>query len=384
MSPISHLPPELLTRIAESTHPSDSLAFALANKAFYECIKKCLSYYRQKANELRLVHDREPLRLVELLRLILLEPHLGYFVRTFEVWAVRTGPDDWTWASLGFNEREWPDDEPHEPDHDYSSLVKGQGVFGEEEIETLRSCLKKRLGFGEKSAEQWLRKLQHGDDQPLKLILMALCPHLETIIYVNKRQMNDSINPFKGLDKAIRNLYQEFGHGSQWPCLQHVQSIVTGISHPGMWTHGCCYHPAWSENASLFLLPSVDSLIFDMTNSDNIGGTYNWKWPAGCSNVKRLTFDANADGDAATFGLMSGVSGLRSIKGFNWRISKPNLVDALNKHQLHLLDELDLESFHVNTRMTAKEMLAIKDFTRLRTVRFSVTDFITGAFQEQE
>ncbi|KAK4978420.1 hypothetical protein LTR28_005669 [Elasticomyces elasticus] len=308
------------------------------------------------------------------------EPELRYFVRTFEVWAIRTKPGDWTWDSLGFGSREWEDGQPHEAEHDYSAAIGDQSFFGPEELTNYQVFLQESLGFATAFANRCIDRIVQGDDQPLKTMLMALCSRLNTIVFVNKRQFGTHHNPFELLDHTFRNLYQRHEHQQPWHYFQNVRRVITGVAHPAIWTHGCWYHPFWSENASLFLLPSIQNLTFDMTNFDNIGGTYQWEWAPRVSNICELVFDANANGDAETFdSLMSGVKALRVIRGFNWGIKKSQFIDSLGKHQSHCVEELSLADFHINSIANSDEMAKLKELTSLRTIHLALTDFISGA-----
>lgn len=382
MKPITDLPPEIITQIAECVHPGDVANFARANRLFFTCAEQRLEYCQRKAGELHYIHDREPLRLLQLLRSFLQEPELAFFVRRYEIWATRKDASDWTWNALGFGGRDWGTngrDRPSEPDFDYAERVRNDNMLDTNELEIYEAFLIDDLGVKPKEACRWMKRLRKkGDDQVIKVILMALCPRLNTIVWINNRNWDGRFNPFELLDLCIRGVHAK--HKDQpWPHFQSVRQVVTGVSHEGIWTRGCWYHPTWHENASLFLLPSVETLRFDMTNHHNVGGTYEWEWPDSKSNVNNLVFDANADGDTKTFhSLLSGIGRLETIEGFNWRVSKDDFVASLVEYQSDSLRGLDLSSMHVMTMSTTEGLSKLSQLKALQHIHFDVNDLIRG------
>ncbi|KAK4995737.1 hypothetical protein LTR66_004504 [Elasticomyces elasticus] len=357
---ISDLPAELVTRIAEQT----------------------LQAYKERAGELRTIHDRDPMRVVELLRSFMREPALRYFVRTFEVWALRTKPEDWTWDVLGFGSREWKDGQPHEADHDYSGAIGDQNLFSPEELTDYRVFLQEHLGFATAFASRCIDRILQGDDQPLKTMLMALCPRLNTILFVNNTQYTSS----ELLDHTFRILYQRHEHRQPWHSFQNLQRVITGVAHPAISTHGSGDDISWSETAPLFLLPSIQSLTFDNKSLNYVGEIYYWEWAPRISNVRELVFHGNAEGDAATFdSLMSAVKALRAIRGFEWGIEKHEFIDSLAAHQSHSLEELSLYGFWPKRGWSDDEMAdmtkmtKLKELTSLRTIQLAVDMLISGA-----
>ncbi|KAL9625186.1 MAG: hypothetical protein Q9160_000588 [Pyrenula sp. 1 TL-2023] len=93
------LPNEVLALIAAVVHPSTIVSYALTSKRIWKCSVKALELHRTRLSY-RFVHDRSPQGVVSLLRSLIGDTSLSWYIRRLESWAAR---DKWEgWKPLTF------------------------------------------------------------------------------------------------------------------------------------------------------------------------------------------------------------------------------------------------------------------------------------------
>ena len=377
-STLPRVPPELLTRFAEYVSPKYSLSFALTNRHFYSCIVECLRLHKEHAETWSTLRDIEPMEMVQLIRLLLRDADAAFFVRTFEVWKNRNIPADWTARAVslsGCSKILVPYRE-HAISFNYTKTVQKDNNCSEQDLADFGNFMMNNLKLSVDKASKYIDRLRHGLDLPIKGILMALCPNLQTIVHVNQED-DQQVNPFEFIVDVTQSLHAHFGQNRPWPYFNNVCKIITGATHEDIYAHGWQYHTSWEEIAPLFLLPNIETLVFDMDNFDNIGGTYSWQWNTK-SRVRRLVYGSNTDGDSYTFdSFMGGIDSLREIWGFNWgRFGKGQFLESLVKHQAVSLEKLDLANLDVKTKLGVAAAPFIRRLNSLKELHLAIHDLL--------
>ena len=274
----------------------------------------------------------------------------------------------------------------HEPRFDYSRVLREGNVLSEGAHQDVLDMIQKRLGFCSKKASHWMSKLMAGDDEPLKILLMSQSPRLRVVKFVNLRQEESALSPYRMFNKTIRLLALEYGTSKPWPCFQDIREVTTGSDYGKRYTLDEFYHPTWMEVASFLLLPNLETVTFDMVNHvesrTQAPPTYKWEWPGTKSTVKHLIF-LGCKGDVETLdNLIGAISGLETISGFDWNVPKDDLICLLAQHQGTTLQYLDLISMR-RLSVTANGLAALARFENLTQIDFAITDFIQeSAFYE--
>ena len=178
-SPLLSLPEELVAAITHAVQVPDLLLFALTCKEVHRIAKDRLATNAAYHEEYALQHDRLPLTAPELLRLAASSSDQAWHFRAFEFWGAR--PDFSKWKSIIFNyyskDEDWP-----EPAEDHSGL--DQSYYSDEELQAYKSLVQSRLRFTETEALHWVERIEQGDDEPIKGILMALAPRLDRVNFI--------------------------------------------------------------------------------------------------------------------------------------------------------------------------------------------------------
>ena len=70
------LPEELFCKISDFVHPQNVIDWACTSKTLSRCSFKALEKHNQRASDLRVIHDRNPITIPSLLRNSLSDPEL--------------------------------------------------------------------------------------------------------------------------------------------------------------------------------------------------------------------------------------------------------------------------------------------------------------------
>ena len=302
MSTIGSLPDELLAGIAEHLHPCSIKSFAQVNRRFLACSQKALELHRDRWSSLRLTHDRQPRNVINLLRQMIENSQLAWYPRRFEFWGVR--PEWKKWKSWSFSHgnplitdnidydkdwdrlvHDWP-----EPFTDDSKL--DQNFYPESDLEWYRKIMVDDLHLTEDEVGEWMNKLQEGNDEPIKGILMALCSNLRQVIFIAYDSwQNDEYqdkHPLSFLSTALWRLAALPSYPNIFRNLKCVSvATQTELRHP----HDG-YYPNGQDVAALFTLPAIETLELNLIgyHDDESNGEFTWPYGDRFSTVQNLRF----------------------------------------------------------------------------------------------
>lgn len=183
---MNSLPEELIVSIGNLITFDDLLPFALTSKLTHRCLSKRL-LAQKKYRKHRWTDDRDPLNLPELLRRAIFggvdsqDPlsHVRY--AHFRDRRVR-----WQHWRVTFPNRLY---DPLRGDENYQSVDdRAQGYrestenyFRHGEVSVYRRIFIEELGMPFDDVDPWMRKLQNGNEQPLKALLIALLPRIKEL-----------------------------------------------------------------------------------------------------------------------------------------------------------------------------------------------------------
>ena len=95
MANLLALADELLRSIIRFTPPEDIVNLACTNKRLLNCSTGYLQRHRELYAKFRVVHDRDPLSIVNTLRAAIRNPSIAWHIRKIEIWGAR--PDFSFW-----------------------------------------------------------------------------------------------------------------------------------------------------------------------------------------------------------------------------------------------------------------------------------------------
>jgi len=381
MPDLLSLPNELVCRILELIHPDSLVSFALANRQIYAKSLHSLQIHRDRFSNLRLIHDRNPTNVPSAMRNAVSEPNLAWYTRSLEVWECRRNFS--TWKSPVFDEgnpAEDPDSDEHrnwpEQHYDYSHL--GLSYFGDDELDQYHSLLLHTLHLSEARAEIWMKILESGYDEPLKVLLMALLPRLNKITFMlfdtwqNSGSANK--NPLRLFFASLRRL--ALLPALQWPCFQSLMEVTVGQTHNLRYDNEK-YYPTPYTIAPLLLLPTIQKLTLNsLSDADSHAGSdpedddeypYIWEWESHISACQDLQFNNCFLALETVTSLLGGIKALRSFTFVNGYLNERELVVSLLKNA-----KLSLEVLRLDRSFVPCDMRILKGFENLR--RLEVVD----------
>ncbi|KAK5718728.1 hypothetical protein LTR15_008462 [Elasticomyces elasticus] len=245
------LPEELIAAIATVVEVGDLLSFALTCKECYRITRDRLDSNAGYHEQYAIQHDRLPLTIPKLLRLVLQSHDEAWHLRAVEYWGSRSDWSEWkTYHWSGFDATKvWL-----EPAHDHSHL--DETFFRPKELEAFEHILSNQLHYSKGDSEHWIEKIHDGDDESLKGMLIALSPHLNRVNFL-AHPHNES-HPLNFLCRAITRIADT--PGALWPpgflSLRKVSvCTITNLQHP----HDAFYANS-GEVAPLFRLPNIKVL----------------------------------------------------------------------------------------------------------------------------
>lgn len=187
-SALLDLPNELLIHLTTFIHPSAILSYVLSCKQAHQLATKQLARNRDYHEEYRVSHDRQPLNVPTLLRRALADQTAAWHMRSLEFWGTRPEWKNWT-SYLFYHANPFGYDDPKakdwpEPFEDHSSL--DYLFFDSEELCQYRDIISKQLLCSDTTPEvsTWMEKIENGDDEKLKCMLIAVLPRLERLKFV--------------------------------------------------------------------------------------------------------------------------------------------------------------------------------------------------------
>lgn len=228
---LTSLPQELVLRIIELTHPASHLDLACTCKILAQSCSNILQRHREAHNK-STVSDLLPESIPNVVRALTRgggDTVLAWHVRSLEVWGTRSSWDDWKPFRLGPPgpvEEDWP---PSRFDPAASPL---EWSIDEEELEVYGRILRDELHLPEDHLTKARQELEKGDDGILKVLAIALCPHLESVKYVWARNL---LLPLVAIDQTLilsNNRNRDSSHA--WLTLVIEESLAKSTWAPGL------------------------------------------------------------------------------------------------------------------------------------------------------
>ncbi|KAM0801140.1 hypothetical protein BDR22DRAFT_211074 [Usnea florida] len=297
------LPEELLCKISGFIHPQTIIDWACTCKVLSRCSLQALQTHRKHQSELRVVHDRNPMTIPLLLRTSLAQPEILWYLRSLDIWELREKFQEWK-SPIFYDGNPHDRDSPeflNWPEEHYDCSHIDATLYTDEELKRYRTMLSDSLCIKDLLVDKWMRRLQSGSDEVLKVLLMALSPRLNKVTFVEYAS-EEKNHPLRLLTSMLRALAPL--PCLQWPCFQNIKTVIVGqyteLRHPND-----AYYPHSSVIAPLFLLPAIEDLYLDLlmeeeesdpdSDLDNdeedarIPATYVWEWEVGRSSCQNLT-----------------------------------------------------------------------------------------------
>ncbi|KAF7507124.1 hypothetical protein GJ744_010937 [Endocarpon pusillum] len=288
MSSLLDLPLELLYSISAAVSPADIVNLACSCKQLLESSKASLARHQKLHSELGFVHDRDALTVPTVLRRVMSQPHTQWHIRKLEAWGSREGWSRWknypsNGGGYGYvyvsgdgdaNDRflAWVD---RWRSHTYLDSA----FFSKAELGRYRQIMLRELRLSEEMTKKWMDLLESGYDEPLKVILIALCEGLRELSYAtyDPTGCDAEGDPLSMLSTSIRSIYSLGSPQScQWPVgFRALHSII--ISEPSGYQHR--YNSFSSDSATvapLFLLPAIRELRLNLIGYRE-SGDYVWE-----------------------------------------------------------------------------------------------------------
>lgn len=168
---------ELLVLIAEEIHPATHLNFALASSRLYKSCQGLLSHHKKCADRYGVQSDILPLTVPALLRTVLSDPVAAWHIRSLEFWGHRRIYSHWTTYGLY-----WYEAHGGKVRLDESDLASS--YYSADQLAAYGLLLVSLLYCSASDAALLLDLVRHGSQEPLKVLLIALCPRLRSLKYL--------------------------------------------------------------------------------------------------------------------------------------------------------------------------------------------------------
>ncbi|KAI1342671.1 hypothetical protein F5Y15DRAFT_312050 [Xylariaceae sp. FL0016] len=305
------LPTELVRAVAHAADPSDHLSLALTCRYTHACLQVILRYHKECCKLYRATSDVRPCTVLELLQ----DPIARFHVRTLEFWGMRRSWDDWKLYDLKWPPLQAPDSPCYPVPDPPGRRPYDSHFFRPREIDEVRDILTGMLATPSQDIiSKYCTTIEDGHDAVLKVILMALCPRLNTVRLVQIEQ-EDNTPFFQFLSYLIGNITDTYVRGQvprvAWPkglaSIERAAVNIDSMAHEGNHLIGTLP----TAVLSLFRLPSICSLYLSGLDSrmmdaeaeegeeeeedddDSESGFYNQEYglTPGCSNVRQLFLD---------------------------------------------------------------------------------------------
>ena len=180
------LPAELIVKIVYDISPEDHLNFALVSRRLYQLSDDVLKSHRRWHESNSLSSDIYPLTVPQLLQKVFCDPIAAWHIRDLEFWRLRRSWNQWIIEDPksdgdDFRPQGW------EPKVlvDEDQPGKSAYVFTDDGVRQLRHCFVRQLGYSEAVANLSVEQIMRGEEEALKLLLVALAPGLRSLKFPN-------------------------------------------------------------------------------------------------------------------------------------------------------------------------------------------------------
>lgn len=274
------LAPELIIQIADFVDPPTLVDLACTCKFLESCYRDLLRKHRDASVRRRVVADVAPRSLTDMIRTAVTDPTLAWHVRDLEFTCVRTNWSHWEEIESGRTEDIRVKGPPLQPDY----------AFTQDEQVALLDQLRETFLFGEQEIDMAREDLKHGNDAPLKLLLLGLCPRIRSLKFTRhfhltgrgtlERAPSSDVGeePRSGLEylhHAIIILLHN--NSSAWPTgLNSLQDLAIGVDTENQ-TGNLTFAPSPLLITNLMKLPHLVSLYcfgLDVGEEDDTTASY--------------------------------------------------------------------------------------------------------------
>ncbi len=186
MAALDKLATELICQILEYLEPPAIHSIALVSRRLAGIATEELRFCRKY----RAISDQQPATVPSLLRDLLQgNCHAARRVRSIEIYGTRLAWDHWNDANV--YKLTSPEGHDAPPAADASTQGIGPGFFDETELERFYHLMVDDLSMAPDAAEKWRALIAEGNDAALKALLIALCPRLTAVRFVQSADLRD-------------------------------------------------------------------------------------------------------------------------------------------------------------------------------------------------
>lgn len=300
---ILDLPPELITHIIDYTHHSEHFNFASTCRFLHNCSKDVLEAHRKTHKEYHTCSDVLPTTVPNLLRKVLDDPMVAWHVKSLEIYEMR---DCWAW---------W---RPCQFVAEKSSSVRGSSeplpyALDQDERARCLEVFREELFFTESDLEKARIDFEAGNDAPMKALIVALCPRLESLKFsrdlkVSGREAFDRVDvlcplaltrslqlPRSCLDYIQRTIFYCFADTTgrlKWPAgFSSLSDLAVGMQTDTDIDRTSTDSPP-SALFDLMKLPKLESVYWDNLDLCSERGNCDYDILRGSSSVQHIFIEA--------------------------------------------------------------------------------------------
>jgi hypothetical protein len=402
MALTTRLPPELVVRVFDFVDPPTLVDLACTCKFLERCSRGILRKHRTSHVRYRVVTDVAPQSLVDVLRKALSDQDVAWHVRELEFTRIRTEWSHWK-ESDDTKEVESTETSDLSPSPDYA--------FTQDERVDLLSHLREVFQFTEEHIDMAYEDLQQGNDAPLKLLLVGVCPKIRSVKFsrnfrltgtgtIGRASPDDLDNSRSSLEyfhQAIVNQLQS--RSAAWPVgLDSLQDLAIGVE-TGEETGEEAFAPSPTLFANCMQLPNLTSLYcFGLITygvhgvQDYTGGVpgvqdytgVNYQIEERSSSVQGIFLDWPHAHHEALRGIIAGCKQLKSLTIAGGGLSGvDDVIETAGRCYQQSLETLMLYDPSGLHGRNALHFLpeSMKDLTGLRTFYIAAKDVLHGAYE---
>lgn len=185
------LPNELIDQIFEKCHASAHFHLALACLRLAECGKPFLQRHKTAYQEHGVVSDLEPLTVPLLLQKVVRDPYVAWNIRSIEIWATRNDWDAWgsipleVPAHIAARPLSFIDEYSYNWGEIFQNKIDHPPQLTEEQLDVYLDLLREHAHFDEDDLDEARTGFSNGADFFYKILLILLCPRLNSFKHVN-------------------------------------------------------------------------------------------------------------------------------------------------------------------------------------------------------
>lgn len=233
MNLTTDLAPELVLRVLHFVDPATLVDLACSCRFLEKCTSGLLKKHRALHAQYRVYNDGNPQSITKVLRNALRDEDVAWHIRELGFYRIRTQWSHWT-GSDDYEEAENAGltDSSLPPDY----------AFTWDEQADLLDLLREVYYFDEQAIDKARADLEHGNDAPLKLLLIGVCPKIRTVKFSRNPRLAGKAtletepsgvpeNPRFGLEYLNQAIVNQLRNKSApWPAgLNSVQDLAIGV-----------------------------------------------------------------------------------------------------------------------------------------------------------